>query len=120
QLRKQSGGRDRWSGGSFIAADGTVTRISNDDFSLTPSFPWKSPVSGGEYPQRWALSVPSLKLEATVVPRLKDQELRLSPIVYWEGSISVSGARKGLPVHGLGYLEMTGYAGRVVGVQAGE
>jgi predicted secreted hydrolase len=120
QLRKQEGGRDHWSGGSFIAADGAVTRIANDDFSLTPSAPWKSPASGGEYPERWALSIPSLQLEASVVSRLKDQELRLSPIAYWEGSISVSGTRKGSPIRGLGYLEMTGYAGRVVGLQAGE
>ena len=29
---------------------------------------------------------------------------------YWEGAIDVNGKRGASPVHGVGYLEMTGYA----------
>jgi predicted secreted hydrolase len=45
--------------------------------------------------------------------RFTDQELAAAPFAYWEGSVSVEGNRKGR-----GYLEMTGYAGRIVGMQA--
>jgi predicted secreted hydrolase len=49
---------------------------------------------------------------------LKDQELRLKPIMYWEGSIRASGLVGEKPLKGSGYLEMTGYAGPVAGIQA--
>ena len=29
--------------------------------------------------------------------------------VYWEGAVRYLGDRRGRPVHGVGYLEMTGY-----------
>ena len=32
---------------------------------------------------------------------------------YWEGAVLVSGERRGRPVAGFGYLEMTGYAERL-------
>jgi len=44
-------------------------------------------------------------------PVLDDQELstsRPAPVVYWEGLVRVEGS-----LSGRGYLEMTGYAGRL-------
>ena len=120
QLRTKDGGRDRWSGGSFIAADGGVTRIANEDFALEPSARWKSVKSGAEYPMRWRVRVPKLGLDVAVATRMDDQELRLNPIVYWEGAVRAEGARSAQKISGRGYLEMTGYAGRVVGLQAGD
>jgi predicted secreted hydrolase len=29
---------------------------------------------------------------------------------YWEGSVSIGGVKKGLPINGKGYVELTGYA----------
>ena len=49
---------------------------------------------------------------------LNDQELRLKPIAYWEGSIRVQGTVDGKQVKGSGYLEMTGYTGPMAGIQA--
>jgi predicted secreted hydrolase len=120
QLRTKDGGRDRWSGGSFIAADGRVSRIADTGFKLAPSQPWRSPATGASYPENWVLSVPALGLELRVAARMNDQELRFSPNAYWEGAVRADGTRNGRPMHGLGYLEMTGYAGRVIGLQAGD
>jgi predicted secreted hydrolase len=35
---------------------------------------------------------------------------------YWEGAIDISATRLGRRVSGVGYLEMTGYAGPIVGL----
>lgn len=113
QLRTKDGGRDKWSGGTWVAADGTTTRVGNDEFTLEPLEMWKSPGSGGEYPVRWRVRIPKHGVDLEVKARMKDQELRLDPISYWEGSIAATGTHTGT-----GYLEMTGYAGRIVGLQA--
>jgi predicted secreted hydrolase len=40
---------------------------------------------------------------------LDDQELRTerSRVTYWEGAVAIEGTRRGVPVRGRGYLEMT-------------
>ncbi|MDD5199741.1 MAG: lipocalin-like domain-containing protein [Terrimicrobiaceae bacterium] len=120
QLRTKNGDRDHWSGGSWIGAGGAVTRIANADFTLDPIATWKSASTGAAYPTGWRLRVPRLALDVEVAARMNDQELRLKPIAYWEGAVSASGTRDGKPATAAGYLEMTGYAGAVVGLQAGE
>jgi predicted secreted hydrolase len=44
-----------------------------------------------------------------VRPILANQELAVS-FRYWEGAVDVTGTRRGQPIAGRGYLEMTGYA----------
>ena len=61
----------------------------------------------------WKIKIPKQNLDLTVRARFSNQELAASPFSYWEGSVSVEGSRTGR-----GYLEMTGYAGRIVGMQA--
>jgi predicted secreted hydrolase len=51
---------------------------------------------------------------------MRDQELRLNPIAYWEGAVTAIGQRQGRDVRGSGYLEMTGYAGAITGLQPAE
>jgi predicted secreted hydrolase len=63
------------------------------------------------YPIEWTVRVPSLKIDAVVRTRLPQQELTGGGTNYWEGAIEISGAREGRPLGGVGYLEMTGYAG---------
>ena len=69
---------------------------------------------GSRYPVVWHISVPSLQLELTERTPLKQQELfskdRLS-LSYWEGAVTYTGTLESKPVSGVGYLEMTGYAG---------
>jgi len=118
QIRTKDGGRDSFSGGTFIHADGTTTAVKDADFVLTPGRTWKSNASGANYPVTWKLEIKSLDLKLDISARLDSQELVLTPISYWEGSIQADGTRGGRRVTALGYLEMTGYAGPIVGMQA--
>jgi predicted secreted hydrolase len=120
QIRTKDGGRDPFSGGTFVSADGTQTAITNDDFDLTPGRTWKSRASGGEYPVEWKLTIPRLNLDLQISAAMDAQELFLQPIAYWEGSIRAKGKMAGSPVSGSGYLEMTGYGSPIVGMQATE
>ena len=49
--------------------------------------------------------------------RLDSQELVLPPISYWEGAIRAEGSRGGHALKGHGYMELTGYAGALKGLQ---
>ena len=64
------------------------------------------------------MRIPKLALEVAVEAALDEQELVLRPISYWEGSVVARGRRGDAAVTGRGYLEMTGYAGGLVGLQA--
>jgi predicted secreted hydrolase len=114
QLRRKDRAIDPFSAGTYIDPQGRTTHLSAKDFSLAPGMTWTSPASGGRYPIAWNIRVPSLSLEASLATRLPQQELtgktRSAP-TYWEGAIEVTATRKGQPLMGSGYLEMTGYAG---------
>jgi len=116
ELRRKDGALDPFSAGTYIDPQGRATHLSAKDFSLAPGKIWTSPNSGGRYPIEWSIRVPSLGLEAALTTRLAQQELagrtRSAP-TYWEGAIEVLATRKGLPLNGTGYLEMTGYAGPI-------
>jgi len=114
QLRRDDGSIDPYSGGTYIAPDGTVTSLKQEDFSLESRGTWRSPHSGGVYPGGWSVSVPSLGLTLRVEPYLADQELNVS-FAYWEGAVRITGEQNGKPIGGSGYLEMTGYAASMAG-----
>ena len=118
QIRLKDGGRDPFSHGTWIDADGNVTPVKNEDFELVPGRVWRSNDTGGDYPVEWKVRIPKLDVELEVSAAIDAQELVLSPISYWEGSVRASGTRDGKTVGGRGYLEMTGYAGGLVGLQA--
>jgi predicted secreted hydrolase len=115
QLRRKDGAPDPFSAGTYIDPQGRTTHLSAKDFSLTSGKTWTSPSSGGRYPIEWSIRVPSLALDAALTSRLAQQELtgKRSAPTYWEGAVEVMAARKGQPLKGVGYLEMTGYAGPV-------
>jgi predicted secreted hydrolase len=120
QIRLKEGGRDSFSHGTWIDAEGNATRVKNDDFELVPGRIWTSNETGGDYPVEWKLRIPKLNLDLDVSAAMDGQELVLRPISYWEGSVQANGTREGKAVQGRGYLEMTGYAGGLVGLQAPE
>jgi predicted secreted hydrolase len=113
-IRQADGQIDPYSAGSFIDADGNVTPLARDQFSIAAQGVWRSPHSGAEYPARWTVAIPSLDMSLTVEPFLADQELNVS-YSYWEGAVQVAGQRQDLPVRGSGYVELTGYAGSMQG-----
>ncbi len=89
--------------------DGRVHRFDERSTGFTPRRIWSSPRSAARYPVELEIRLGGRTLRT--MPVLDDQELsisRPSPVTYWEGLISVEGG-----FSGRGYLEMTGYAGRL-------
>lgn len=103
-LRRRDGSIDPSSAGTFIDAHGVAHHLEHKDFTLQPLSYWM------KYPVSWHIRVPSLNIDLTQKPVLENQELRANEggTTYWEGAVDYSGTQ-----HGVGYLEMTGYKGRV-------
>jgi len=122
ELRKADGSIHPVSQGTFVRSDGTKEDLVRTDFEVRVLGSWTSPHSGAVYPSGWSIRVPRLGLDVTVTPRLEDQEMvgeGADGIDYWEGSVAVRG-RAGATakeVSGLGYVELTGYAGPVFALQ---
>ncbi len=111
QMRLEGGAADPSSSGTLIAADGRTTHLRSPQFKMTATELWKSGVTSAQYPIGWRIELPEQNLQLTVSAVLKDQELALLPLAYWEGAVEVTGTRSGSAIKGRGYLELTGYAG---------
>jgi len=110
RLRHKDGSVDPYSSATYTDAHGQSLCLSAKDFTMTSSGEtWTSPQSKGTYPIRWHVSIPSRGLELDVATALPSQELTstIGPS-YWEGAVDVTGSAAN--PHGVGYLEMTGYA----------
>ncbi len=118
RMRTRGGGADPNSSGTFIAQDGTMQHLGREAYTLEPTGYWTSRETGGRYPVAWQISVPSLGLTAKVGTPVREQELVLEPIAYWEGVIDIAGTRGAAQVRGHGYMELTGYAGALVGLSS--
>ena len=100
--------------GTLRLPDGSIRLLSSEHFKLQSSAPWKSPATGALYPLKWKIALPLEQLDLNVSTPLPEQEM-LSATTgpsYWEGAVIAAGTRQGQPIHGRGYLEMTGYAGQ--------
>jgi predicted secreted hydrolase len=118
-LRLKDGSVEPASSGTLVAADGSTRHLKLSDISLTVLDRWKSPRSGGEYPSRWRIRIPSAGIDLTVAPLVPDQELQTegsTGITYWEGAVAGEGRPGAVPVTGEGYVELTGYAGSLGGI----
>lgn len=109
RLRLKTGGIDPHSAGVLVAANGATQRLGRDDMEFTVLETWTSPATGARYPTHWRVRVPAADIELTITPRLADQEMQGS-VHYWEGAVAVAGRAGAKPIHGQGYLEMTGYS----------
>lgn len=112
RLRRDDGSA-LYAGGSFRAADGRTTVFGPADVVFSPGRVWQSPASQARYPVEWQVATPAGTF--SVVARLDAQELdsRASTGAwYWEGLCDLREGR-GTRI-GRGYLEMTGYAGRLI------
>lgn len=109
RLRREDGTADPASKGTWIGPAGASRTLRLTDFGLEDLEFWTSSHSGARYPSRWRIRVPSEGLDLEVRPLLAAQELDVS-FLYWEGAVEVQGTRRGRPVTGRGYVELTGYA----------
>ena len=114
-IRDAKGGYGSDTTGTLVDAAGGARRIEFGSVVLRPGRRWRSGATGAEYPVEWRVEVPDFGLRLDVRPRIDGQEVYteggLLP-AYWEGAVIVTGERRGHPVAGAGYLEMTGYAER--------
>jgi predicted secreted hydrolase len=118
-MRRKDGTYEPTSSGTIIYADGVWRHLSLDMFEIEANGRWTSPHSGGIYPNGWRIAVPDEQIALQLTPTVADQELgtkSLIGVIYWEGSVTVRGTDKGNPVTGQGYVELTGYRGRVPGL----
>lgn len=110
-LIRDKAGRRFWASGTLRSADGRMRTLPPEAVEFTPLRRWRSPRTGALYPVAMRLRAGDLQLE--LQPLLDDQELdsRASTgAVYWEGAVL---ARSGGKTVGRGYLELTGYLGRL-------
>lgn len=109
--RRSDGSVDPFSAGTYIDEQGHTRHLKQSDFTLTPGKTWMSPDTRAQYPIAWTIRVPAIGFDGTLTTRLPQQELTGgtgATSAYWEGAIEVAGMKRGV-----GYLEMTGYAGPV-------
>jgi len=109
RLRRADGSSDRFSSGTVVAADGSAVRLVRDDVEIEPLEWWDSPASGGRYPIRWRLRVPTHGIDVEIRGLIPASELdgrATTGVIYWEGPVAVEGGPAGE-----GYVELTGYAG---------
>jgi len=110
---RRADGSTLWSGGSYRAAGGPTRDFADGEVVFRAGRSWSSPASSARYPVEWQVATPAGVFGVRAL--LDDQELdsRTSTgAIYWEGLsllLDGGGARVGR-----GYLEMTGYAKRLV------
>lgn len=120
RVRDQGDGRDFYSA-SAIDAAGRIRPVAADRIQMRPGRVWASPATGAQYPVAWEIVVEDTTL--TITPWIDEQEAHPeeragSRVSYWEGAVDVIATTKGKTperVTGIGYLELTGYAGSMGG-----
>jgi predicted secreted hydrolase len=117
QLRRSDGSK-LWAGGSFRAAGSAASptdiyRFRPGEVDFVPQRHWTSPRTRARYPVEWMIRTPAdfYTVKAVIDPQELDASASTGT-VYWEG-LSDLFTSNGTHV-GRGYLEMTGYAKRLV------
>ena len=103
QLRRKDGTQSPFTGGTWVATDGSYRHLTPEDVLLEVLDRWTSPESGAEYPSGWRMQIPGEGVDLTITPVMPNQELNVS-VRYWEGAVDITGSSAG---HG--YVELTGY-----------
>jgi predicted secreted hydrolase len=99
--------------GTYVAPDGHASELSAAAIAIQPQGQWVSPVTHGQYPSGWRVTLSDQHLSLTLAPALADQELVTAAstgVAYWEGAVRVGGTLGSRPITGQGYVELTGYA----------
>ena len=115
---RRADGSSLWAGGSWRSAargqDPLGARIfDHSDVRFEPLRYWTSPLTQARYPVAWRVTTPAGNFTVQALVDAQELDSRQSTgTVYWEGLselIDAHGQRAGR-----GYLEMTGYAQRLV------
>ena len=109
---RRADGSVLWAGGSYRSAGGALRNFAAGEVRFEPQRVWTSPRTQARYPVEWVLATPSGRWRVAALQ--DDQELdsrNSTGSVYWEGLSALK--RDDGSVAGYGYLELTGYAGRL-------
>ena len=101
-----------WAGGSYRSAAGELRNFAADEVRFEPQRRWTSPRTQASYPVDWIVTTPSGRWRVAALQ--DDQELdsrNSTGSIYWEG-LSALKTEDGRIV-GHGYLELTGYSGKL-------
>jgi predicted secreted hydrolase len=112
RLRRKDGSLTPQSSGSLIDPDGSVRSIPGSATRVDALDRWTSPHTGATYPSGWRVRTAGYDL--TLLPVLRDQELAHTSgdVSYWEGAVEIRDTAT-QRLRGVGYVELTGYAGVV-------
>jgi len=113
QLREQGGGVSASSSGTFIEATGNPRYLHKSDLRIAVLDEWRSPHTQGIYPAAWKIQLQNPDCLLDIQPRMQDQEIHFPAVTYWEGAVHFEGICGAVPVRGNGYVELTGYAGKL-------
>lgn len=114
RMRLRNGSTDPYSSGTLIERNGVARHLRLQDFRIEALNRWHSVASNADYPARWRIILSRLGINFDITPTVANQELvtqRSTSVTYWEGSVRVSGTQQGRALRGVGYVELTGYAG---------
>ncbi len=118
-IRKTDGSPEPASSGTIVGRKGGSRHLTLSETTVEVLDRWKSKRSGSLYPSRWRIRIEDEGIDLNVWPEIRDQEL-LTPgstgITYWEGAVRGEGTSGGRQVAAQGYIELTGYAGKIGGL----
>ena len=112
---RRADGSAVWAGGSWRpgGADAPARVFDPHEVRWRPGRVWISPRTGAPYPVEWQLDTPAGRFAIRAVADAQELDDRASTgAIYWEGLSELLDASG--RVVGRGYLEMTGYARRLV------
>ncbi|HEY7220964.1 MAG TPA: lipocalin-like domain-containing protein [Candidatus Binatia bacterium] len=115
-MRRKDGSVDPYSSGTLVNANGATKHLKLSDYRVEVLDRWKSPASGANYPMKWKVAIPEENIALEIDPEFQAQELitsRSTRVTYWEGAVEIRGTVQGRSITGQGYVEMTGYAGKL-------
>ncbi|MDP2914401.1 MAG: lipocalin-like domain-containing protein [Candidatus Aminicenantes bacterium] len=113
-MRRADGSVEAASSGTLVERAGAARHLVRAEIVLDVLDHRPSSRSGGNYPSRWRIKIPTAGIDIAVTPLLADQELvaaGLPGLVYWEGAVAGEGISAGHKITAEGYVELTGYAG---------
>ncbi|MCE4540378.1 carotenoid 1,2-hydratase [Pelomonas sp. P7] len=111
QLR-HADGRRSFAGGSLRTPGQPDRSFAPQEVQMTPLRHWTSPATGARWPVEWRLQSPAGEMRLAAF--FDEQEIdarRSSGLVYWEGAARLFDTSN-RPL-GAGYLELTGYVGKL-------
>lgn len=110
-LKDKNGSLSKRSIGTWVNPDGTTRSLSFSDIKTHASIHWQSAKTGTNYPVAWQVSIEPLDLQFEIDAIVHDLEFdsaKSTRVTYWEGPVTFTGEKAGMPVKGYGFQELTG------------